>query len=520
MSALLPDPGWPRTSGGRSRSPSRRRALPLLLCGPDALVLTALALLAVRLLTTLPASYGVDSWLEVTVGRLIWNTGVPHHETLTAMAAGRSWIDQQWLSQLASYGLYRLGGLALLGVANVALLMSGVGIALITARRLGASTRVTLIAGTACVWLVLPATEVRTQGFAFPLFSLAVYLLARDSRAPSWRVLWTLPILVLWGNLHGSASVGAGLVVLRGLTVAWERRTARRAGSRDAVRPLLLILGAPLALLVTPYGLSSISYYRSTLGNGMLRQLVTEWQPVTSEALIAVPFFALAGVMIWSFGRSGERTTLWEKLALLALSAGAVEVIRNVAFFALAALALLPSSLEGVIGATGESSSSVRRRVNGTVVAAVAIATTIATVTTLGSPDAHFDRTPGGRTMLAAVESRMRADPAMMTWADTRYADWLLWHAPWLAGRVATDARFEIYTVSQLRGYERLVTASGPGWTRSARGYRLLVLNRAADAGGVRGLLREPGTRVLFAGRHAIVILRAARAAGGAGSTS
>ena len=50
------------------------------------------------------------------------------------------------------------------------------------------------------------------------------YLLAADSRKPSPRVYWCLPILVLWANLHGTASLGAMLVALRGVTLVWERR--------------------------------------------------------------------------------------------------------------------------------------------------------------------------------------------------------------------------------------------------------------------------------------------------------
>jgi hypothetical protein len=102
----------------------------------------------------------------------------------------------------------------------------------------------------------------------------------------------------------------------------------------------------------------------------------------------------------------------------------------------------------------------------------------------------------------------MRADPGLKLAGDTRYADWLLWEAPWLAGRVAEDARYELYSAAQLTEFQKLLGAAGPDWKRSADGYRLLVLNRAADSGAVTAFLREPGARLLYGDRQAVVILR------------
>jgi hypothetical protein len=512
MRAILPEPGWPRADNGPLHGIARRwSALPSLLNGPDALLLTAFLVLTVRLLTALPASFGVDSWLELAAGRLIWHAGIPHYETLTAIAKGKPWIDQQWLAQLVSYSLFREGGLGLLGVVNVALLVSGLGAAVTTARKLGASVRDVLIPIVFCGWLFLPATEVRTQAFAVPLFALTVYLLGVDSRRPSRRVYWTLPILVLWANLHGSASLGAGLVALRGSTLAWERRKLVLGSIGGAARPLALMLGAPASLLLTPYGLSSIAYYRSTLGNSALRHTVAEWQPVTSSLLVAAPFFLLAGAMIWSFWRFSERTTLWDRLALIALAAASVGVIRNVVFFAVAALAILPLSLSGLRGSPPRAPASVRRGLNGTVVGVAFALTALTVIMTLGRSAAKLEGAYGRATMMAAIERVMRADPDLRLAADTRYGDWVLWQAPWLAGRLAADARYELYTTAEIDQFQKMFAASGADWQQAADRYRLLLLNRSADRGSISGFLREPGARLLYADRQAVLILRSAQ---------
>src|SRR5580765_8337803 len=54
-------------------------------------------------------SIGSDGWYTLLAGRLIARSGLPDHDTLTAIGHGRAWVDQQWLGQLAGYGLWRAG---------------------------------------------------------------------------------------------------------------------------------------------------------------------------------------------------------------------------------------------------------------------------------------------------------------------------------------------------------------------------------------------------------------------------
>ncbi len=146
--------------------------------------------------------------------------------------------------------------------------------------------------------MIAPSREVRTQSFIVPLFVALVYLLSKDSRRPSNQVFWVLPILVLWANLHGTVTLGAGLVGLHALVILFQRRGALLHGLRAWGRPLALIAGAAAAILLTPYGLSMIGYYRSTMVSSTLRHAVTEWQPVTSAPLTAAALVVVAGLAV------------------------------------------------------------------------------------------------------------------------------------------------------------------------------------------------------------------------------
>lgn len=489
--------------------------------GPDALLLVVLLVLAVALVMQLPAEVNIDSWLGLVTGREVWQHGIPHHETLIAMASGHEWVDQQWLSQLISYGLYLAGGLALLGLVNVAFLMAAVGAAVFAARRRGAPFLAVLIALPLCAALIAPSREVRTQTFIFVLFVGVASLLAADARSPSRRVYWCLPLLVLWANLHGTVTVGAILVALRGLTLLWERRSQLRTGAHVWRRPLALIVGAPLAILVTPYGLTMIDYYRTTLLGGTLRQAVSEWQPVTTEPALAAVVLLVAGIAVWSFGRHPERTTLWERVAFVLMALAAVTAVRNAAFLGLFALMVLPVSVglpqrrtgatrSSSVPAAGREPGAPRLRLNATLLGASLVLLVVVSAVTLIRPataiELHYQRTG----VLTAVERAERTVPGLRVMADERVSDWLLWRDPNLAGRVAADARFELLSPHQVDQVLSLFGVVGTDWKQAARGYRLLVLDRDYDPQTVSGFLSEPGRRVLYDDGERIVILRAA----------
>ena len=487
--------------------------------GSDVLLGLAALALAAGLLAFLPTTFSVDSWLALLTGREVWQHGIPTHETLTALAHGRQWVDQQWLSQLASYGIYRLGGLPLLGIANVGLIVTGFAGAILAARRLGAQPRAVMLALPLCTWLLFPSREVRTQQFAVPLFVATVYLLARDSRSPSRRVYWCLPLLALWANLHGTVTLGVMLVGLYALTLAWNRRRAIRHCWRASLRPLTLMLGAPLCLLATPYGLAAISYYRTMLVGSSLRHTVTEWQAITSVPLTAAPFFVAAGILVWSFGRWQSRTTMWERLVMVALIAGAISVIRNVLFFALAALIVTPLSLK--VGgrergrtrpdeaADAPRANGRRARLNMLATAAGVLAVAVLAFATLTEPAARIELSFQRMPLLAAVQRATAADPTLKVFAEVRFADWLLWRDPALSGRVASDARFELLSSAQMSRLQSAYGALGSDWKQGAIGFRLVVLDRRYEPDTVTGFRREPGARVLYDDGERVVLLRA-----------
>jgi hypothetical protein len=304
---------------------------------------------------------------------------------------------------------------------------------------------------------------------------------------------------VVWGNLHGSATLGAALVALRGITLL----VGRTSGAR--VRGAVLTLAAPLCLLVTPYGVDTATYYRETLFEHDFTRLVTEWRPVTSAAIAAIPFFILLAVTAVSLYRNRRRLTTWELIALVVLFASAAFALRNVVWLALGLLLLPAVELPGREVRRGRE--GLRRALVATTCAAVVVLS----VLTLTRDDRYFEVGHSQRA-LDTVQAAARQDPRLTIFADERYSDWLLWRAPWLRRRVAFDVRFELLSGTELDAIADTLKAAGADWKRGADGFRMVVLSPEDRALSARGFLAEPGRRVLVRDGDSLVVIRAEEA--------
>jgi hypothetical protein len=461
-----------------------------------------LALDALVLTIKLPDLFvGSDTWLALVGGRQVWSGGLPRHDTMTIWSQGATWVDQQWLGQLLFYGIHALGGLRLLLLVVAALLVGAFALALTFARRTAGSSRSVALVGVVGLFVAFPSSAVRTQALAYPLFISLFWLLAADARKPTRRVFIVLPLLILWANAHGSAALGAGLVVVWGLTELI--RAGRRPGAgRARARAIVLAVAAPLCLLASPYALSLPGYYRDVLGAGAFRDVVSEWGPTTFPDHL--PFFVLALPALWLAGRKARRLSLFEHVALICMLLAGLDAVRNMVWFAFVAVMVVPRALDGVWPV---KQAPFRRRVN--------LALSFGALAVLVGAFAAIAARPGGRyspdyprRAADAVARATAGDSSLRVFANERYADWLLWRVPKLSGRVAFDARFELLSSRQLRAISHFRNHSSADWLAAADGYRLLVLDPEDEKRAIRVVLHEAGTRQLYRDRHVAVLLR------------
>jgi hypothetical protein len=185
----------------------------------------------------------------------------------------------------------------------------------------------------------------------------------------------------------------------------------------------------------------------------------------------------------------------------------AVQTIRNVVWFALVALMLIPTPLEAVVR---PNTSAMRYSfLNRALVILSVVATLVALAGVASKPSSWFTRSyPAGA--LTAVDRVVARQPRVQVLANEQYGDWLLLNRPQLRGRLAFDIRFELLSKHE---FQTLVNARRrvEGWRQTLAPFGLFVLKKGPDTKLAQALLREPGAHLRYRGDGAIVISRPAR---------
>lgn len=470
----------------------------------EAFLLPFVAVYVFLLVRGLPSLVSQDSWFTLVGGREIWQHGLPAKDTLAILTQGTGWVDQQWFAQTLSYGLFKTGGLQLTLLAHVAVLTLSFCLALWLARRQGVSGRRIGVVAALSLFVIAPSTAFRAQSFVYPLFVAVLWLLIADARRPSRRVFLTLPLLVLWANMHGSVVLGASLVALGGIAFAAGQIRQRAGVVRWLPRSAALVALPALALFASPYGFSLFGYYRSTIANSSFSVFVPEWRSASFPA--EWPFFLLAVVALLLVGRYGRRLTLFEQLTLLVTLAGGLLAVRNGPWFGFAALAILPITVEE---AWPIKMGEMRRLRLSLVLAFGSVGVLLVAVAAAATrPGSWLERDWPSDRVAGRIASVAERDPGARIMADSRYGDWLLWKRPELAGRIAYDIRFELLSSDQIERIANFQSQVGVDWKALAFGYRVIVFDSRGGDELASALLREPGARALYRDEHATAILR------------
>jgi hypothetical protein len=345
--------------------------------------------------------------------------------------------------------------------------------------------------------------QLRAQTLVYPLFVVLLWLLVSDVLVPTRRVFLVLPLLVLWANLHGSVTLAALLVALRGMTYAGAAWRAGRSPGSWLPRSAALVLGPGLCIFASPYGFDLVGYYHRTLFNPSLSTYVAEWVPST-PSLDTAPFFVMAFGAVWLLGRT-RSLTVFERVVLLVVLAASLASVRNVAWFGLTAVMVLPRALEEAW--PSRSDSPKRHRLN-TLIALGAVAAALVVTVVVAARPLSWLRQDWSPKAAAIVGRQAAADPSLRVLSTARAADWLLFTEPQLAGRMAFDIRLELLSHTQVKRFYQLENAIGDRWREATAGYRLLLIDPRSEGDLERVLLAESGMRTLYRGKRILVLSR------------
>jgi hypothetical protein len=447
----------------------------------------------------------VDGFSNLYAGREVVTSGIPRIDPFTIAGNAQPWIDHQWLAHAAYFLSWQVGGYA--GVAVLCALAVTAGFALLFGllRSRGgsplASALWTLAALLACLSSVTP----RAQVFAFPLFAGLLWWLLSSDRSPRrWQRWLVVPLVALWGNLHGSVLLGVTLVLVQSL---WDAaREAGRGRLGDAAGHGCLLVAVCAAPLVNPYGTQIWSYYRDVLGSEAISQQVSEWQPLDLGDTNQLPLLLLvavsAAVVVWSMmrGRPVRLALLLLSLLTLALVLRSGRQEMWVAMV-LAVLIVDTSAYRGPEPA-GHGQPLVRHAV---LAASVVLAGLAAAFVLTGSA-ADFEAAMPRNAVGAAAEE-LRASPQATLLGDEAMT-LLIWRAPHSYGRVGYDIRYEIYPPAALRSYFDFLDARSPAGLGLAARYDVVLISKQAHPKLAKAVSSSADWSVVYSDLEGLVAKR------------
>lgn len=242
-----------------------------------------------------------DTYWHTAVGRwiLLYRT-IPQSDFFSHSMLGTEWTAHEWLSEVVFAIVHSFAGWSGL-VVLITFCFTGT-LALMTRYFLRFLEPVhALILAALAAGMVRSHLLARPHMLVAPILSIWLIglLNARErDRAPSFLLL---PLMILWANLHGSFTLGLGLVVAFGLEAAWS---AGRSGWDLAAREwggfFVLTL---VAAMITPFHWHGLSFTVHVLTLKEAMAFIGEWSSPNFQAFNIFEIWLLALLAVGMAGR-------------------------------------------------------------------------------------------------------------------------------------------------------------------------------------------------------------------------
>lgn len=412
---------------------------------PIALVRASILLVLTALLTYTWAD--PDLWGHVLFGGdILRERSIPRIDPY-AFTSDQTWVNHEWLAEVAMFGAYAVGGgIGLVGL-KVLLAFGAMALVVATLRRLQISpVAVDALLGLAVVGSLVRLSTVRPQLFSVVLFVVLLRLLIEVDHGRT-RLLAGLPfVMALWVNLHGGWLVGLGTIGLwSAFRFVWPRPGRRRGWIAAAV------VGSVLGTLLNPYGVGLWVFLADTVQFG--RANIIDWQPMTAFPLLAVPW-AIAWSLTLAVVYRNRANLQGAYLALIVgLGVASFRVNRLDVFFALSVVMLLAPEI-GRLWSTEQQrvgSAAPTPRLAKLVISSVAwiviLGSSVTALTNLTGVRMSETESPEPGAVLFIQHNDLQGK--MLTWFD--WGEYAIWHlAPDI--QVSMDGRREtIYSNARVQ---------------------------------------------------------------------
>jgi hypothetical protein len=473
-----------------------------------------------------------DLWGHIRFGQAVIAAGhLINTDPYSYSASGMPWHNHEWLTELLMGWLYNSLGVVGLKLwkfsctaATIVLLADAMG-------ETGASASLQMNLLLLASLAIMPQMQFRPQLFSFALMAATIALLARDTyhgRAPLWL---TVPIMMLWANLHGGFIMGiATLLIYAGGTGAVQ--IVRHRNYTRGLRLGLLAIASILATLATPYGIGTWTTVIHALRNPVTRIAITDWQPMlfamTHQWHLYHPgiifYLCVMGVlMIFAAGLVLAPVTGDLALVAIALvmSIAAFAAVRNMPLAVIACVfpaahhlgvasqrrktkALMQSAAEGETPPAAETLKRSPMNQGLLAIGAAALAIYLGLFSTHIAEDSYYP---------ADAVSFIRANHLRGNMlCDFGWGEYLIWHlTPQV--KVFIDGRYDtVYPYSVINDYIKFRFAESGG-TEVLDSYPHDLILLRADTPALRLIDHNPHWRLIYSNDSSRLYARAGSAA-------
>jgi hypothetical protein len=461
-----------------------------------------------------------DLWWHLKTGQfIVEHKSVPHTDPFSYTRAGEPWVAHEWLTEVLLYELERTAGWGGLIVVFAAALAAAFYLLYL---RCGAHTYVAGVATLCAAFSTMPVWGVRPQVLSLLLTALWLLILERSERAPKL-LWWTLPLTLLWVNLHAGFALG---LALSGLFLAGEWLEGALGSSPQNARRHLRIASFILVLdllivPLNPNGLRLFWYPIETLRSSAMQNYIAEWASPNFHHAEYWPFLLMVlgaiAILSWSPMQVRPRDLL---LSLVSLYAGLCS-IRLMPLFVLIAVPLISKQLGTCFRKKSETwpGSSVqpkpspvagRSLLNGVIIVAMAVFAGVHIAQVIQrQPQAEMQHFPAGA--VTFLQSHPPTGPIFNHYDWGGYMIWKLYPST----RVFIDGRADLYGEQMLRHFADTYQFKG-AWRQALQSWDIDEVLVPADSALATGLRSAPDWTVLYEDAQAVVLRSAPSAIGAA----
>ncbi|MEN3336333.1 MAG: hypothetical protein V7647_9 [Acidobacteriota bacterium] len=266
--------------------------------------------------------YEPDLWWHLAQGRETAAGRLVHTNVFNAFYGSYPQPYTPWLFDLGAYAAWRIGGGGAVQLAQAALLSLTLALTFLACRQraIVSATIAVILLG----WFVVePRAIPRPHLVSFAGIAACALAIERARRSRSATPLvWMVPVVALWSNLHVECFLG---VVFVTLFAACELIRASALSKREAFRALTIAGACALATMANPYGWGLTRYL---IENRHVPQLlnIAELRPAYLPNYRAFFVYAAlcAALLLWR----ARTSALWEIVVAIVFAALGVQFLR------------------------------------------------------------------------------------------------------------------------------------------------------------------------------------------------